>query len=515
MLKRGICILGLLTLFTHFSAAYAQEKQTLPDERRYQADTGRGFYLNPIMCGNYADPSVMRDGDDYYMTHSTFTDMPGLTVWHSRDLVNWEPISHALHKYVGSVWAPDMVKHKDTYYIYFPASGVNYVVTAKNPRGPWSDPVNLKIGEIDPGHVVAPDGKRYLHMSGGNIVPLSEDGLSVTGEMTHVYDGWRFPAEWIVECFCLESPKLTFKNGWYYLTSAQGGTAGPPTSHMTISARSRTPFGPWENSPYNPIIRNTRRDSKWVSTGHGTLVDSPDGKWWIVFHGYERENRTIGRQTLLLPIEWTEDGWFRVPNGADIDRPLPKPKGERIQEHGMQLSDDFSGETLGRQWSAIENDDKTKFTVAGNALRIKCNGQFPSKAYPLVLMPQNNYYEIEAEITAPKGTEGGLLFYFNPRYYAGMSLEDGNVYLLSSHGGKSKFAEGFGERVWFRIVNDHHDLLCYWSKDGKEWTRADFVRDLSGFHHNALSDWGVLRPGVFGSGTGTVEVKRFRYAGLD
>jgi beta-xylosidase len=351
-------------------------------------------------------------------------------------------------------------------------------------------------------------------MSGGKIVPLSDDGLSVIGEMTTVYDGWEFPSDWIVECFCLESPKLTYKDGWYYLTSAQGGTAGPPTSHMTVSARSKTPFGPWENNPYNPIIRNTRRDSKWVSTGHGTLVDSPDGKWWIIFHGYESKNRTIGRQTLLLPIEWTEDGWFRVPNGAEVDLPLVKPKGKSV-EHGMQLSDDFRGSNLGSQWSTIQNYDRSKFTVFDESLNIKCDGEFPNQVYPLVLMPQNNFYEIQAEITAPKGTEGGVLFYFNSNYYAGMSLEDGNVYLLSSKGGKTRYAEGLGKSVWLKIVNDHHDLLCYWSVDGEEWIRADFVRDLSGFHHNALSDWGVLRPGLFGSGKGVVQVKYFKYLGLE
>lgn len=148
---------------------------------------------------------------------------------------------------------------------------------------------------------------------------------------------------------------------------------------------------------------------------HGTLVDSPDGKWWIMFHGYERENRTIGRQTLLLPIEWTEDGWFRVPNGVDVDLPIKKPQGTAVQ-HGMQLSDDFRGTVLGRQWSVIENADKTKFTVADNALNIRCDSKFPSETYPLVLMPQNNFYGIEAEIIAPKGTEGGLVFYYNQRY---------------------------------------------------------------------------------------------------
>ena len=105
----------------------------------------------------------------------------------------------------------------------------------------------LEVGEIDPGHVVGPDGKRYLHYSGGKVVGLADDGLSVTGELKKVYDGWPIPESWRIECFCLESPKLFFKGDYYHLISAQGGTAGPSTSHMVVQARSRTPVGPWEN----------------------------------------------------------------------------------------------------------------------------------------------------------------------------------------------------------------------------------------------------------------------------
>ncbi len=118
---------------------------------------------------------------------------------------------------------------------------------------------------------------------------------------------------------------------------------------------------------------------------------------------------------------------------VDVDLRLKSLRGTAVQ-HGMQLSDDFRGTVLGRQWSVIENADKTKFTVADNALNIRCDSKFPSETYPLVLMPQNNFYGIEAEIIAPKGTEGGLVFYYNQRYYVGMSLEDGNVCMLFPHG---------------------------------------------------------------------------------
>jgi xylan 1,4-beta-xylosidase len=133
----------------------------------------------------------------------------------------------------------------------------NAVVYASSPEGPWSDPVDLKIGHIDPGHVADDQGNRYLHMSDGYFVPLARDGLSVTGEMKKVYDGWPFPEDYNVECFCLEAPKITKRNGYYYLTSAEGGTAGPATSHMVVSSRSRTPWGPWEHSPHNPIVHTS------------------------------------------------------------------------------------------------------------------------------------------------------------------------------------------------------------------------------------------------------------------
>ena len=115
----------------------------------------------------------LKDGENYYMTFSSFDAYPGLVIWHSRDLVNWQPLIATLRDNVGSVWAPDLVKHQGRYYIYFPARTSsyrsNYVIWADDIRGPWSAPVDLKIGQIDPGHAVGPDGRRYLFMSAGHI----------------------------------------------------------------------------------------------------------------------------------------------------------------------------------------------------------------------------------------------------------------------------------------------------------------------------------------------------------
>ena len=249
-------------------------------EGQRKADLGNGYYLNPIMAGDHPDPSVLKDGDDYYMTFSSFDAYPGLVIWHSRDLVNWEVVGPALFQNVGSVWAPDLVKHRGRYYIYFP--GVTperaiYVIWADSIRGPWSAPIDLKTGRIDPGHAVGADGKRYLFLSAGHRVALADDGLSVAGPVEKVYDGWKYPDDWIVEGFAQEGPKILRKGDYYYMVLAEGGTAGPPTGHMIVSARSRSIDGPWENSPYNPIVRTVSAAEHWWSKGHGTLVESADG----------------------------------------------------------------------------------------------------------------------------------------------------------------------------------------------------------------------------------------------
>ncbi|MDR2914619.1 MAG: family 43 glycosylhydrolase, partial [Tannerella sp.] len=259
----------------------------IPENR--QGDLGNGYYMNPVMGGDYPDPTIVRDGDDYYMTHSSFNYLPGLVVFHSKDLVNWQPISFGLKEYLGSVWAPDIVKHNDKYYIYFTVSHhpqyFNYVIWADSPHGPWSRPIDLKIGNIDPCHIVGEDGIRWLFLSGGNRVRLTDDGLSVIPDtFEKVYDGWKYPVDWITACFCLEGPKLKYINGYYYFLNAQGGTAGPPTSHMVVVARSRSINGPWENSPYNPVVRTWNNNEHWWCKGHGSLIDTPDEEWMLVYH---------------------------------------------------------------------------------------------------------------------------------------------------------------------------------------------------------------------------------------
>jgi beta-xylosidase len=240
-----------------FRQAWAEAPQAAKN-----GGNAKATFTNPLFAGDYSDPTILRVGQDFYMTHTSYSYAPGLIVWHSRDLVNWLPIAHVVKETHGEIWAPDLVEHDGRYYIYFPMGGL-YVVHAENPHGPWSAPINLNLGGIDPGHVVGPDGTRYLHFAGGKAIELSADGLSTVGEEKKVYDGWSFPADWKTEGVWLESPKLTRRGEYYYLTCAEGGTAGPATSHMAVVARSKSPLGPWENSPLNPLIHTYSAEEQW------------------------------------------------------------------------------------------------------------------------------------------------------------------------------------------------------------------------------------------------------------
>lgn len=487
-------------------------------EGQRKADLGNGFYLNPIMPGDHPDPSVLKDGDDYYMTFSSFEAYPGLAIWHSRDLVNWEPIGPALTENVGSVWAPDLVKHRNRYYIYFPGVSATrsiYVIWADNIRGPWSKPIDLKIARIDPGHAVGDDGKRYLFLSGGYRVPLADDGLSVAGSVEHVYDGWRYPADWIVEAFAQEGPKIVRRNGYFYMVLAEGGTAGPPTSHMVVAARSRSIDGPWENSPYNPIVRTTSVAERWWSKGHGSLVEDTDGRWFIVYHGYENGFYTLGRQTLLEPIEWTSDGWFRT-TGADLTQPIRKPAGTAVP-HGQALSDDFSTNRIGRTWSFYKGsaDDRARYRYDNGALVLKAHGTGPADAFPLALIAGDQAYEIQIDIDRDPGATAGLLLFYSSRLYAGLGFSDTNT-ILHSYGldRPQGRLEGVDRRVSIRLRNDRHIVSMWYSTDGSTWRKYDRVIEVSGYHHNVAYEFLSLRPAIYAAGTGDVRFRNFQYRAL-
>lgn len=496
-------------------------------EGQRKADLGDGRYLNPVLPGDYPDPSVLKDGDDYYMTHSSFDATPGLLIWHSRDLVNWRPLGPALAKPLGTVFAVDIAKHGDRYFIYIPfmkagwspplASFANiYVIHAASMEGPWSAPINLGIGGlIDPGHVVGEDGQRYLFFNDGKRVRLTADGLATAGPVETAYEAWHYPDDWITEAWSPEGPKLFRRGAWFYLVNAVGGTSGPATGHMIVVARSRSIHGPWEHCPHNPVVRTRSQDELWWSRGHATCVEGPGGRWFMVYHGYENGYHTLGRQTLLEPIEWTENGWFRAA-GGDLSKPLAKPAGTPVP-HGMAHTDDFQVSALGRLWSlyASAPEEAGRVAVANGTLTLDGKGTGPADCSPLTQQVGDRAYEIEVELELIGDARGGLLLFFDDRLFLGMGID--GTRMTTYRGGKSSYwsePAPATRKIHMRITNDRQTVTFHYSADGKIWTRHGVRSYVAGYNANTVDNLLSLRPALFAAGSGKVAFRSFRYRAL-
>ncbi|MEY4761856.1 MAG: hypothetical protein RLZZ200_1712, partial [Pseudomonadota bacterium] len=469
-------------------------------EGRRVADLGNGQFLNPIFSGDHPDPTLLRDGDDYYLTFSSFDASPGLLIWHSRDLVNWSPLGPALPSPPGTVFASDLVKHAGRYYLYIPFIPASwskdlppapsiYVIHAPDIRGPWSEPIDLGIrGYIDPGHVVGEDGKRYLFLSGVSRVQLADDGLSTVGAIEQAYEGWKYPDDWITEAYALEGPKLFQRGDWFYLVSAVGGTSGPATSHMVIAARSRSIQGPWENCPHNPIVRTRSSEERWWSRGHATVFEGPDGRHWMIYHGYENGYRSLGRQVLLEPVRWDSDGWFHA-TGGDLSRPLPMPARDPSPKTPAQWSDDFRAPAFGTRWTffGAAPDERRRARFEEGSLVLACKGSDPADSSPLVGLSGDLAYECSVQVDIDPEAQAGLLLFFNNRLFLGMGIS-GDGMITWRGGNRSYWTEPApkSRSLHLRIVNDRQIVTLYYSPDGQAWTRHGIRSEVSGYNANTV-----------------------------
>lgn len=484
--------LTLLILLSALSAALAEDN-----------------FPRVILKGDYPDPTIMRDGRDFYMTHSSFKYGPSFLIWHSQDLVHWEPICRALPRVSGAL-APDMHKYKGKYYIYYPANRKTFVITADNIRGPWSKPVEVKgcVG-IDPGHVATIDGKRYLFTDNGRMAQLNEEGTALTEPMRTVYKGWDIPKDWVTEGQWpekyLESPKLVYHDGYYYLTSAEGGTAGPATSHMVVSARSKSVDGPWEESPYNPIVHTWSADEEWWSKGHGTLIDDADGNWWLVYHAYRKDLHTLGRQTLLEPVEWTADGWFRTKKTA------PLPKASKKIKHGFCLSDDFTKDALGLQWTFYREYAPKNIQTGGG--RLLMTGKENDAPRYLLTTAEDERYEVQVEVDA-KDTQAGLMLFYRDHAFSGACTDSVNYYVFHQGSLIKTIPHGKDTHCFFKLSNIHNRLSVYASANGRKWTILAEGLDISKMNHNYLNGFLAMRPALMVKGDSTAEFRHFVYKPL-
>lgn len=458
-----------------------------------------------ILPGDYPDPTIVREGKDYYMTHSPFYYMPGFLIWHSQDLVNWEPISRAVPEYEGSVYAPELIIHEGRYYIYFPSAGTNWVVWTDDIRGAWSEPIDLKLGGIDPGHVIGEDGKRYLYINDGRMIELTDDGLATVGEVKKVYDGWEYPRHWDTEGMWLEAPKL-FKHGdYYYQISAQGGTAGPPTSHMVVVARSKSVHGPWENSPYNPLIYTYSAHDNWWSKGHGTVIDDVNGDWWVVYHSYANSYHTLGRQTLLEPLEWTSDGWLKQASE------LHELAVDKNVSNTLSISDDFSQSEMGLQWTFWSEYAPKSVVIKNNSLQLRGKGKTPADARKLLVTATDKSYETQVEVELNGSSSGGLVLFYNEDVFTGVVASRKTFTVYEDANTKYTVPNKFGNRFFVKILNQGDLCTFSVSKDNEAWEVLAANVDVSELHHNNFGGFYALRPSLVSAGGRYTTFRDFNY----
>ncbi len=378
--------LGGLSLVFLMSAniMLAQSKPEAP-AAVWSADCGDGTYRNPVLHADYSDPDVVRVGDDFWMVSSSFNHSPGLPILHSRDLVNWELVGHALPRLVPEenfrtvqhgkgVWAPSIRFHAGKYWIYYPDPDFGlYLVTATDPRGPWSAPVLIKGGQglIDPCPLWDDDGRVYLihgwaasRAKINNVLTLHEltaDGTKIIADAGFVINGDKLPGY-----KTLEGPKLYKHNGWYYVFAPAGGVA---TGWQSVF-RAKNIRGPYEDR----IV--LAQGSSPVNGPHqGALVDTPNGEWWFL---HFQDKGAYGRIVHLQPVQWVDD-WPRMGTGAETGA----EKGEPVLVHKKPAlsvqpvaepatSDDFNAPPLGLQWQwqANPGPDWFSLTAKPGALRL-------------------------------------------------------------------------------------------------------------------------------------------------
>ncbi|MDF9842563.1 MULTISPECIES: glycoside hydrolase family 43 protein [unclassified Paenibacillus] len=494
---------------------------------------------NPVLKGFNPDPSILRVGDDYYMATSTFEWYPGVQIHHSRDMMNWQTLSYALDRpdqldmkgieASGGVWAPCLSydEQEQTFYLIYTIMRStngnafdldNYVVTAKDILGPWSERIYLNSSGFDPSLFHDDDGRKWLvnlewetrkgYEHPGSIVIQEYDPVrqELTGTARSIFRG-------ATDMGCMEAPHIYKRDGYYYMMTAEGGTG---FGHGVTMARSRELFGPYESDPCNPIITSAKLvnldrrnvddylkpyqynpDSLLQKSGHGSLVETQNGEWYIA-HLCSRPvlpqiRSMLGRETAIQACQWTEDGWLRMIGGGQAaltEAPAPKLAPHPFAPEPAR--EDFdSGE-----WNIHLNSlrvpiDEDWATLSARPGFLRLRGRqslFSLHEQSLVarrLQSVNATVETCAEFTPENyhQSAGLTLFYdqnmfYYLRIYYSESLGGKCVGILYADNGakveltESRLPAADWERIYLRAELRQGMLIFLASPDGEQWQQV-------------------------------------------
>ncbi len=517
-----------------------------------------GFYINPVISGAHPDPSICRVGDDFYIVNSSFEYFPGLPIHHSKDLVNWELIGHGLHREDqcngemdlvdvqsdGGIHAPTIRYHKGKFYIittnvYNSGDGKpglmrNFIITAENPSGPWSNPHIIEGAPgIDPDIFFDSDGKVYFigthnpgDMNSNGIGEIWVQELDIKnwmliGERKTVWDG-------VFGC-CTEGPHIYKEHGLYYLLVAEGGTG---RNHAVMMAASKNIFGPYEENPRNPVLttRHVTEDYFVNSTGHADMIELPDKRWYMVSLGKRNDldgDANMGRETYLTPMVWeptivkwqqvTDTKWEPVkylfpvasPLTGKVERYEKLPFRDKPQYINNNFMDDFLFSKLDLDWTFIRVPQKNTYSLEENSgslrLYTKPGTIEDRKRFSMIGFRQRESdfeYQVKMEF-APNDdkVESGIIHYQKESNYLSNTVykENKRFYLEQKLKEKDKVNEKTIERILlknyknniiFKVVSKSGKYTFHYSLDNGEnfiyYSSLDAIKMLDRNYTGAL-----------------------------
>lgn len=480
-------------------------------------------FYNPILQGCYPDPSITRKGNDYYLINSSFAMFPGVPIFHSTDLVNWKQIGHVLDRESQlkvedcgisfGVYAPAISynKNNDTFYMVttqFSGGFGNMVVKTKDPMKGWSDPIKLKFDGIDPSLFFDDNGKAYLvhndapdrgteQYEGHRVIKIwdydVENDCVVPGTDKIIVNGGtdiKKKPIWI------EGPHLYKKNGRYYLMCAEGGTGG---WHSEVIFVADDPKGPFTPAPSNPILTQRYfpkdRANKVDWAGHADLVEGPDGKYYGVFLAIrpnEKDMVNAGRETFILPVDWSGD--FPVfENGLiPLDCKLKLPKGVEnktgkdgfFPNGNFKFEDNFASDSLDLRWIGLRGPREKFISIAKKGgLQItpfttNINEMKPTST--LFYRQQHSSFSAATTLTFKPKAENelaGLTCYQNEHfnYVFGVTKKDKDYMLVLAKTAKGKTTVVASTKIdvktpiSLQVVADGNDYRFNYSVDGGEY----------------------------------------------
>lgn len=466
---------------------------------------------NPIIPGYSPDPSICRVGEDFYLVNSTFEFFPGVPIYHSKNLVNWELIGHCLTRESqlplrgcrnsGGIYAPTIRYHDGMFFMITTnvTDGGNFVVHTEDIMGEWSEPAYIDQKGIDPSLMWDDDGKCYFVGTGDGmvnhgIVAFEVDPMTgkILSEKHDVSEGCGGK--------CPEGPHIYKKDGWYYLMLAEGGTE---YGHSETMQRSKNVFGPYEACPHNPILTHSGKRamaSEIQATGHADIVEDGLGNWWLVCLGIRKFSHemlhNLGRETFLAPVVW-ENGWPVVGDEGMIylEQELDLPASATPVSHSLEIK--FSG-SISKHLMFTRNPEMQDYIMENGTLTLVGNGTTIDEpgASPTILSIRQPEFETEftatLDLTKSNGSKYGISAYYNNDYHYDLYISDenGKKYLcfykhIHDFGAVISKQEIAGDKITLKIETDRKEYRLYAVVGDKE----SFI----GSGHNAgLSTEGTM-----------------------